>query len=75
LRNVGLELQQLKLDLEVVILANVPRFVARLADLDGILEALEVLLRQIQSGLGELNADELRGRLKGQRAFVIGASV
>jgi len=62
----------LELDLQVVAFADVTSFVTRLADVHGVLKALHVFDRQIESGFGELNAYKLLRHIEGQRAFVIG---
>ena len=53
LRSVGLKLQQLEIDLQVVVFADVAGSVALLADIHGVLKALQVLLGQIERGFGE----------------------
>ena len=72
LRDIGLELQQLELDFQVVVFADIARFVSRFADVDRVLEALQVFLGQCERRFRQLNADELRGGLEGDRALVIG---
>jgi hypothetical protein len=65
-------LQELELDFEEVAFAHVSGFVAGFADVDGLLEAVEVLLGKIDGGLGEDDADELLGDAKDDQALVIG---
>ncbi len=72
LRDVALELQQLELDLQIVAFADVAGFVTRLADVHGVLKALHVFYRQIESGFGELHADELLRHIESEGALVIG---
>lgn len=69
--NVVLELEHLELDFEQVTFAHVAGFVACLADVDSLLEAVEILLREIDSGLGEQHGNELLGEVESQLALII----
>ena len=70
--DIGLELKQLKLDLEQIVFADVTRLVSRLADVHRVLEALEILVRQLQSRFGEFDVDELGGNGEGEAALIVG---
>ena len=61
--HIGLELKHLQLDLQQIVLADIARLVARLGDIHRVLEALEVLVGQFQSRLGQFHIDELRATL------------
>ncbi len=61
---VGFELQQLKLDLQVIVFADPAGFVAHLAEVHGLLKALQILLREFERRFGELHVDELRGDIE-----------
>jgi hypothetical protein len=67
--NVSLELEQLQLRLQEITFADTPRLVLILADCNGILETLEVLVGELQRGLGQQNLDELLRHVVGQRAL------
>ena len=71
-RDVGLKLQELQLDLQVVAFSNVSGFELRLADVDGLLKTLQVLQREFERGFRQQHADELLADVEGQRAFRVG---
>ena len=64
--DVALKLQELQSDLEIVAFAHVAGFKARFADADGFLEAVKILLREIERGLGEKDVHELLRDVKGK---------
>ena len=47
--HVGLELQKLQLDLKIVAFADISRLQLCIADIDGLLKALEILKRELKS--------------------------
>ena len=49
-----------------------PGFELRLADIDRLLEALQVLERELQSGFRQQNADELLANVESQGSFGVG---
>src|SRR5579859_6785056 len=69
--NIALELQKLKLDFEQVPFAHIAGFEAGLADVDGLLEAVEVLLREVKCGLCQQRTDELLRDVECERSFVV----
>jgi len=64
-------LQKLEFDLEEIAFAHVPGLVARTADIDGFLEAVEILPGKIERGLCKQGGDELRRDIEGELAFVV----
>ncbi len=71
-KKVVLELQHLQLNLEQVALAHGPGFIAQLAEVDGLLETVEILLRKIDGGLGENRGDKLLRNVEDELALIIG---
>ena len=69
---IALELQQLKFDLKVIVLADGAGPVTDFHNIQCVLVALQIVLREFQRGFGKLHVDELRTHLKRQRAFIIG---
>ena len=70
--DVGLKLQELQLDFQEVAFAHVAGVKADVADVHGFLEAVEILLGEIERGFGEKHVDELLGDVEGQLALGIG---
>jgi len=64
-------LQQLKVDLQIVFLADPAGFELKFADFHGLLKALQVLLREIDRRFRQLDIDEQRGHLIRQGALVV----
>ncbi len=67
-----MKLQKLEFDLEEVAFAHIAGFVALFADIDGLLKAFEVLLGEVDRGLGEDDVYELLGDVEDELTFVIG---
>src|SRR6201999_3516395 len=67
--NVGLELQQLQLDLQQVAFADVADSVLLFADPHCLLKAVEVLEREIEGRLRELRLNELLRYVENQHAL------
>ena len=72
LLEVGLELQQLQLDLQLIVLADRAGLVPDLADVHGLLKALQILLGKFESRFGQLHVDEQSGNTEGEAALVVG---
>src|SRR5271170_5345527 len=70
--DVALELQQLEFDLEQVAFAHVTGFEAGVADFDGLLKAVVILLGEFDGGLCEQNVDELLRDIEGELALAVG---
>src|SRR5580704_5540874 len=70
-RQIALKLQQLQFDLEQVALAHIAGFVAGFADVDRLLEALRILLREVKRRLRQQHRNELLARVEDQRPLVI----
>src|ERR1035441_3588858 len=71
-RDVGLKLQKLELDLQIIAFTNVPRLELRLADIDRLLKAFQILERKLERRFRQQNADELLAYIKRQRALCVG---
>src|ERR1017187_7123943 len=69
--DIRFELQQLQFDLQVIVLAHGAVFELDLADVDGLLKALQVHLREFESGLRKLGIDEETADLESKTALVI----
>ena len=70
--DVGLKLQKLELDLQIVAFTDVSRLELRLADIDRLLKAFQVFERELKSRFRQQNADELLADVEGQRALGVG---
>ena len=62
----------MQLDLQQIAFAHVSRLVLRFADLNGLLKAVQIHLRELKIGLGQQRADELLRDIGGQGALVVG---
>src|SRR5579862_1600166 len=71
-RHIGLKLQQLKFDLEIVGFADRARLKLRVRNVDRVFEALQIVQREAQSRFSQQNAYELLSNVEGQTAFRIG---
>lgn len=69
---IGLKLEKLEFDFEVIALAHVAGFIALLADVDCFLETVEILFGKIDRGLREDDVDELLGNVEDEGALVVG---
>ena len=74
LRRIGLKLQQLKMDLQVVVFTDITGLEALTADVHAVLKAHQVLLGEIERGLGDLQRVGMycEATLKSERALAIG---
>ena len=72
IRRERLELQQLQFDFQEVGLAHVSDAAPLGADVHGLLEAIEILLRKLKRRFGEQNVHKLLRQVKDELAFVVG---
>jgi len=70
-RKIHLKLQQLQFDFQQVAFAHGSGLEFRLANLHGLLEARQVLLREIKIGLGKQRSNELLRDVGRQSTFVV----
>ena len=71
-RDVGLKLEKLKFDLQVVAFTNVSSFQLCFADINRLLKALQVLQRKLERRFRQQYTDELLADIERERALGVG---
>ena len=70
-RDIGLKLQKLQLDLQVVAFADIARLVLGLGDIDRIAEALQIQFGETQCRFRQQNRNELLAYVEDKSSFFI----
>ena len=65
-RDIGLKLQKLELDLQIIAFTDVSRLQLLLADIDRLLKALQILQRKLERRFRQQNTDELLAYIERQ---------